>query len=620
MPTVNSVGAVNVTPAPAALPTNTAYMGGIAHKPTGEMYITGLYTQDANGNVIGLGSINQSAGALSTFGIVPQTSRQFLSGQPIPAIQRVTNPGKIWYNFADDTLFTYAGATTGWSHSTVSGLNGITDLGQACTISNASPCVVGLTSHGKTTGDQVYFNTTGGLPTGLAINTPYWVIAAGLTANAFEVSAAAAPINGVDGAAVNTSSAGSGVFYFVGPTPYPTRGSRTGNPKLVKVQCDGSQAVTAYTMNLTANFAAVALNGKAGLWIYVSPDSTSVNSSITVFYSVTGGYAAAGGRSAAYNNYILRAGDNFLPFDDNVAQHPQGIAAAGSNNIIANSIINFQIIFNIVNGKTFCCYLDSLWTAWTTPVSRIMIGRDGNGTADLLDMKAAMDVYGWKGYMAFAVTGTNDFTLLLDYNTQPATGGDARMATCYNAGWDCCNETVNHATLAADTNTPSATAAQVTYQFEAQRAFCMGKGWIRGSEFFSAASNLTTWAQRALLKTLGVKSIRGYQGVVVPTTYGHDNVMDLVGQALDAPCGGGSAVLATWQAQTLGHINYGADMMVYVHSLIAGSSNGGATATGVGTQIYLEAFQLYLAWLNTNYVAPGTAIVCTPTEWLYGLK
>jgi microcystin-dependent protein len=72
------------------------------------------------------------------------------------------------------------------------------------TISNASPGVVTLSSHGLVAGDTLFFTTTGGLPTGLSVNTIYYVIAAGLTSNAFEVSATHG------GAAINTSSAGSG--------------------------------------------------------------------------------------------------------------------------------------------------------------------------------------------------------------------------------------------------------------------------------------------------------------------------------------------------------------------------------------------------------------------------
>lgn len=72
------------------------------------------------------------------------------------------------------------------------------------TVTIASPAVFSLTGHGLAAGDIVYFSTSGALPTGLTAGTAYYVISAGLTADAFEVSTSAG------GAAVNTSGSQSG--------------------------------------------------------------------------------------------------------------------------------------------------------------------------------------------------------------------------------------------------------------------------------------------------------------------------------------------------------------------------------------------------------------------------
>lgn len=77
------------------------------------------------------------------------------------------------------------------------------DLGTV-TMTVASPAVVSKTSHGLSANDPIVFRTTGALPTGVVAGTTYYVISAGLTANAFEVSASIA------GAAVNTSGSQSG--------------------------------------------------------------------------------------------------------------------------------------------------------------------------------------------------------------------------------------------------------------------------------------------------------------------------------------------------------------------------------------------------------------------------
>ena len=80
----------------------------------------------------------------------------------------------------------------------------VSKVAAVTSITNASPAVVNFTSHGFAANDAVVFTTSGALPTGLTAGTVYYVMSAGLTANAFQVSATPG------GAAINTSSAGSG--------------------------------------------------------------------------------------------------------------------------------------------------------------------------------------------------------------------------------------------------------------------------------------------------------------------------------------------------------------------------------------------------------------------------
>jgi len=72
------------------------------------------------------------------------------------------------------------------------------------TISNATPAVVSRTAHGLVAGNMVQFTTSWGLPSPLAVNTNYYVISAGLTADTFQISLT------LGGAAINTTTAGSG--------------------------------------------------------------------------------------------------------------------------------------------------------------------------------------------------------------------------------------------------------------------------------------------------------------------------------------------------------------------------------------------------------------------------
>lgn len=72
------------------------------------------------------------------------------------------------------------------------------------TITVAAPGVVTWTAHGLTAGTPVKFSTTGALPTGITAGTTYYVIAAGLTANSFQISATPG------GAAITTTGTQSG--------------------------------------------------------------------------------------------------------------------------------------------------------------------------------------------------------------------------------------------------------------------------------------------------------------------------------------------------------------------------------------------------------------------------
>lgn len=74
----------------------------------------------------------------------------------------------------------------------------------AVTISVATPAVITKTAHGLIAGTPFRLSSTGTLPTGFSDSTTYYVLATGLTADAFQASLTAG------GAAINTSGAGSG--------------------------------------------------------------------------------------------------------------------------------------------------------------------------------------------------------------------------------------------------------------------------------------------------------------------------------------------------------------------------------------------------------------------------
>lgn len=101
------------------------------------------------------------------------------------------------------------------------------------TISVADPGMVSWQGHGLFANQPIIFTTTGSLPTGLTAGTVYYVSAAGLTADAFAVSATSG------GASIETTAAGTGVHTAsappVGMTDYfqglATDGAKSGGAK-----------------------------------------------------------------------------------------------------------------------------------------------------------------------------------------------------------------------------------------------------------------------------------------------------------------------------------------------------------------------------------------------------
>jgi len=118
----------------------------------------------------------------------------------------------------------------------------LSTIADTFTVTIASPGVFSLTGHGFTEGSVLYFSTTGALPTGLTAGTTYYVIKAGLTADAFEVPTT------INGTAVNTSGTQSGTHtvttqrYVIPPytekpkSVYVTVGSYRYSPKEVTTQ------------------------------------------------------------------------------------------------------------------------------------------------------------------------------------------------------------------------------------------------------------------------------------------------------------------------------------------------------------------------------------------------
>ena len=76
-------------------------------------------------------------------------------------------------------------------------------------ITIADPAVFSSTAHNLVEDDEVLFNATTTFPTGLAADTPYYVVYEGLTADAFELSSSKG------GTPLAVTVAGAGTYQFL---------------------------------------------------------------------------------------------------------------------------------------------------------------------------------------------------------------------------------------------------------------------------------------------------------------------------------------------------------------------------------------------------------------------
>jgi microcystin-dependent protein len=166
---------------------------------------TGLGTLTANNVILGNGTSTPSFVAPSTSGNVltsngtTWSSQASVSGMPTGAIMpfaAISPP--TGYLLCDGSAVSRSTYATLFST--------ITPNRGSATITIASPAVVTLSAHGFQTGDIVYFTTTGALPTGLTINTLYYVIYVNATTFRLATSAANAAVP----TPINTSGTQSG--------------------------------------------------------------------------------------------------------------------------------------------------------------------------------------------------------------------------------------------------------------------------------------------------------------------------------------------------------------------------------------------------------------------------
>lgn len=151
-------------------------------------------------------NLTGAAGTAQIFGMwagantpSPNLGETFTGGA---AIGMEINVGNRWANYSGPLDVGSTRYTVGLQivPDVLPALDGLDSV--ACTISVASPAVVTINSHGYIVNQGIVFGGSGTLPTGITAGTTYYILAAGFTANTFQISAS------IGGAAIDTT----GVF------------------------------------------------------------------------------------------------------------------------------------------------------------------------------------------------------------------------------------------------------------------------------------------------------------------------------------------------------------------------------------------------------------------------
>lgn len=241
----------------------------------------------------------------------------------------------------------YAGRTapSGWlfcdgsavSRATYPSLLAAICPSQTFTVTIASPGVFTTsTSHGLVAGDKVHLTTTGGLPSGLAANTDYYVLSAGLTSTNFQLALSPA------GTAIVTTGSQNGTHTVYKSSWGKGDGATTFNvPDLRGKSVLGLGA----TNNITLSFEPAARSGNT----IAVPDSSFPSQGQAVTLTTTGTLPSGVTTSTTY--YIYRASSTTISFCTTQANANAGTVITLNDGGSGVHTINYALTARTVLGK-----------------------------------------------------------------------------------------------------------------------------------------------------------------------------------------------------------------------------------------------------------------------------
>jgi microcystin-dependent protein len=154
---------------------------GNTYTPNSVLYHTITITSPTNFSIRETGNGNMQPMAVNSYVIARQLNI------PTPTTANDVPTGTIIQNISPNIGGYLLCNGNSYNRSEYSALFNLLNTEKGiCTISINTPAVITLTNHGLTTGQKIYFTTTGALPTGLSANTTYWINVTG--ANTFNLA------------------------------------------------------------------------------------------------------------------------------------------------------------------------------------------------------------------------------------------------------------------------------------------------------------------------------------------------------------------------------------------------------------------------------------------------
>jgi len=390
-------------------------------------------------------------------------------------------------------------------------------------------------------------------------------------------------------------------------------GSKTGSDRMVKLVVSGQAGVANTFLTSAASLNLATLDDRFGIWVFVScaiaGNSNWQQPTINVNVSANNNFFGdANDYTFSFNGNQIRQGWNFLVLKCSATNHPFGVTKSGVGTVDFSApavrLNRFRIFMTVPAGRTLTMYFDTLWSNFRTR-PRVCIGTDDTGSDHLRRFwEPILRNFGIPpGYVALIAESTDDTTRLTggNFNTSITTRQTDNVDHVYAAGWDIVNHGLKHANTSNDTSlrTQLLTDGQLAYQVLGQRFWQLAHGWERGADIWTAPQGRWDSVTIARLREWGFTLARmGAQGWnCTRTVFGYAQPLNMGWISIDAPPVG-AANLANWQTMIQGAIDYGGDVIIGAHQVIAGGNADGSSVTGNTLQIFDTGLIALCAWLR----------------------